>query len=73
MVRRVELVVLAVIIIVAALSTGAQFLFFLVYLGILVVGTLAGTAASPLRVTAASRNARARGSSSSFRIRKSSG
>ena len=38
MVRRVELVVLAVIIIVAALSTGAQFLFFLVYLGILVVG-----------------------------------
>ncbi len=38
MVRRIELAVIALIIIVGALSTGAQFLFFLVYLGILVVG-----------------------------------
>jgi len=38
MLRRVEIVALALLLIVAALSTGAQFLFFLVYLGILVVG-----------------------------------
>src|SRR3954453_18932159 len=38
MVRRKELAVIALIVVVAALSTGAQFLFFLVYLGILVVG-----------------------------------
>ncbi len=38
MVRRIELAVIALVIIVAALSTGAQWLFFLVYLGILVVG-----------------------------------
>jgi len=38
MLRRIELAVLALIIVVAALSTGAQWLFFLVYLGILVVG-----------------------------------
>ena len=38
MVRRIELIVIAIIIVVAALSTGVQFLFFLVYLGILVVG-----------------------------------
>jgi uncharacterized protein (DUF58 family) len=38
MVRRVEVLVAAVVLLVAALSTGAQFLFFLVYLGIIVVG-----------------------------------
>ena len=38
MLRRIELAVLALIIVIAALSTGAQWLFFLVYLGILVVG-----------------------------------
>jgi uncharacterized protein (DUF58 family) len=38
MVRRIEIAVIALIVVVAALSTGAQFLFFLVYLGILVVG-----------------------------------
>src|SRR3954449_9498414 len=38
MVRRIELAVIALVIVVAALSTGAQFLFFLVYLAILVVG-----------------------------------
>src|SRR5690349_13025653 len=38
MIRRIELAVVALIIVVVALSTGAQFLFFLVYLGILVVG-----------------------------------
>lgn len=38
MVRRIELAIIALVIVVAALSTGAQFLFFLVYLGILVVG-----------------------------------
>lgn len=38
MVRRIEIIILAAILIVAALSTGAQFLFFLVYLGILVIG-----------------------------------
>src|SRR3954470_9251966 len=38
MVRRIELAVIAVIVIVAALSTGVQFLFFLIYLGILVIG-----------------------------------
>src|SRR3954453_20816299 len=38
MVRRIEFAVIALVIVVAALSTGAQFLFFLVYLGILVVG-----------------------------------
>jgi len=38
MLRRIEILVLAAILLVAALSTGAEFLFFLVYLGILVVG-----------------------------------
>ena len=38
MLRRIEVLVLAGILLIAALSTGAQFLFFLVYLGILVVG-----------------------------------
>ena len=38
MIRRIELAVIALVIVIAALSTGAQFLFFLVYLGILVVG-----------------------------------
>jgi len=38
MVRRVEIIILAAILLIAALSTGAQFLFFLVYLGILVIG-----------------------------------
>src|SRR3954462_8934991 len=38
MVRRIEFAVIALIVVVIALSTGAQFLFFLVYLGILVVG-----------------------------------
>src|SRR3954454_3115070 len=38
MVRRVELIVIALVVVIIALSTGAQFLFFLVYLGILVVG-----------------------------------
>jgi uncharacterized protein (DUF58 family) len=38
MVRRIELAVIALIVIIGALSTGAQFLYFLVYLGILVVG-----------------------------------
>lgn len=38
MVRRIEVLVAAVVLLVAALSTGAQFLFFLVYLGIIVVG-----------------------------------
>jgi uncharacterized protein (DUF58 family) len=38
MVRRIELLIFAVVLLVAALSTGAQFLFFLVYLGIIVIG-----------------------------------
>lgn len=38
MIRRIELAIIALVIIVAALSTGAQFLYFLIYLGILVVG-----------------------------------
>jgi uncharacterized protein (DUF58 family) len=38
MVRRIEVLVAAVVLLIAALSTGAQFLFFLVYLGILVIG-----------------------------------
>jgi uncharacterized protein (DUF58 family) len=38
MVRRIEVLVAAVVLLVAALSTGAQFLFFLVYLAIIVVG-----------------------------------
>ncbi|MEO8625955.1 MAG: DUF58 domain-containing protein [Candidatus Limnocylindrales bacterium] len=38
MVRRLEVLVAAVVLLVAALSTGAQFLFFLVYLAIIVVG-----------------------------------
>ncbi|HUP83308.1 MAG TPA: DUF58 domain-containing protein [Candidatus Limnocylindria bacterium] len=38
MVRRIEVLVAAVVLLVAALSTGAQFLFFLVYLGIIVIG-----------------------------------
>jgi len=38
MVRRIELLIVALVLLVAALSTGAQFLFFLVYLGIIVVG-----------------------------------
>ena len=38
MLRRIEILVLAVALLVAALSTGAPFLFFLVYLGIIVVG-----------------------------------
>lgn len=38
MLRRIEVFILAVGLLVAALSTGAQLLFFLVYLGILVVG-----------------------------------
>ncbi|MEP7360207.1 MAG: DUF58 domain-containing protein [Chloroflexota bacterium] len=38
MVRRVEVLVAAVVLLIAALSTGAQFLYFLVYLGIIVVG-----------------------------------
>ena len=38
MVRRIEIAVIALVIVIAALSTGQQFLFFLVYLGILVAG-----------------------------------
>src|SRR6187431_1477298 len=38
MVRRIEVLALAVALLVAALTTGAQFLFFLVYLAIIVVG-----------------------------------
>src|SRR5687768_7651680 len=38
MVRRIQLLVAAIVLLVAALSTGAQLLFFLVYLGIIVVG-----------------------------------
>lgn len=38
MVRRIEFAVIAFVVVIAALSTGAQFLFFLVYVGILVVG-----------------------------------
>ena len=38
MMRRVQVVALAGILLVAALSTGAPFLFFLVYLGVLVIG-----------------------------------
>ncbi len=38
MVRRIELFVIAVILVVAAFSTGLAFLFYLVYLGLLVVG-----------------------------------
>lgn len=38
MLRRIQLLVAAVVLLVAALSTGAQFLFFLVYLGIIIVG-----------------------------------
>ena len=38
MLRRLELAVIALVIVVAALSTGAEFLFFLLYLGILVIG-----------------------------------
>ncbi len=38
MLRRIEIAVIALLIVVAALSTGAEFLFFLVYLGILVIG-----------------------------------
>ena len=38
MLRRLELAVIALVIVVGALSTGAEFLFFLLYLGILVVG-----------------------------------
>src|SRR5215213_1685182 len=38
MIRRIELAVIALIVVVAALSTGAQFLFFLLYLGVLVIG-----------------------------------
>ena len=38
MVRRIEILVVAAVLLIAALSTGAQFLFFLVYLGIIVVG-----------------------------------
>ena len=36
--RRIQLLVLAIVLLVAALSTGAQLLFFLVYLAIIVVG-----------------------------------
>ena len=38
MVRRIEFAVIALVIVIGALSTGAQFLYFLVYLGILVAG-----------------------------------
>lgn len=38
MLRRIEVLVLALILLVAALSTGAEFLFFLVYAGIIIVG-----------------------------------
>jgi uncharacterized protein (DUF58 family) len=38
MLRRVEFAILALIVLVGALSTGAQFLWFLVYLGLLAVG-----------------------------------
>jgi uncharacterized protein (DUF58 family) len=38
MVRRIEVLALALALLIAALSTGAQFLFFLVYLAIIVVG-----------------------------------
>ena len=38
MIRRVELFVLAIVLLVVAFSTGADFLFFVVYLGVLVVG-----------------------------------
>ncbi|MEA2677821.1 MAG: hypothetical protein QOJ81_1962 [Chloroflexota bacterium] len=38
MLRRIEVFAVAVVLLVAALSTGAQFLFFLVYLGIIVIG-----------------------------------
>ncbi|MDQ3871896.1 MAG: DUF58 domain-containing protein, partial [Chloroflexota bacterium] len=38
MIRRVELCVLAIVLLVVAFSTGADFLFFVVYLGVLVVG-----------------------------------
>jgi uncharacterized protein (DUF58 family) len=38
MVRRIEILALALVLLVAALSTGAEFLFFLVYLAIIVVG-----------------------------------
>ena len=36
--RRIQLLVVAIVLLVAALSTGAQLLFFLVYLAIIVVG-----------------------------------
>ncbi len=38
MIRRIEIIIVAAILLIAALSTGAPFLFFLVYLGILIVG-----------------------------------
>ena len=38
MIRRIEFAVLAIIVVIGAFTTGADFLFFLVYLGILVVG-----------------------------------
>jgi uncharacterized protein (DUF58 family) len=38
MVRRIQAVALALVLLIAALSTGAPFLFFLVYLGLLVIG-----------------------------------
>jgi uncharacterized protein (DUF58 family) len=38
MLRRIEFLLLALVLLVAALSTGAQFLWFMVYLGILAVG-----------------------------------
>src|SRR5918998_1693675 len=38
MLRRIQLAILAIVLVVAAFSTGADFLFFLLYLGLLVVG-----------------------------------
>ena len=38
MLRRIEVLGVAVVLVVAALSTGAEFLFFLIYLGIIVIG-----------------------------------
>jgi uncharacterized protein (DUF58 family) len=38
MIRRIEIIVVAAVLLIAALSTGAPFLFFLVYLGILIIG-----------------------------------
>jgi hypothetical protein len=38
MFRRLQLLILAGILVIAAFSTGEQFLFYLVYLGVLVIG-----------------------------------